>query len=368
MAVAGFIACCAAGCGMSDFVSLKSALEKYYTEPFDGLPEELRERVRCSFPTKHWDDWTPNQRHRKTGAAELEGCFEKNWNELTDAQRKCVHQHLHLMLWDKLTPEQRERSTRASELMGHFDKNWDELADEQRKCVQRASDPFHWDMLTPDQRRHRASEWDYQHDPAIAQKVSEWNALHAHKDENNRQTSYFERLVELDLQIKKWESLPVPSPSEQEKMDAKIALLEAEKKALESQWYKARGDFHSDQAPLSDENEPSRDAFPTACQPVFARQIRQGFRVYFDNDQNDKWWRLKMRAGADNRSLVACRVGEAKKGPGDGTLWRPDLIAGWLVDEYSKGHHGLSQSAAHAALRKFPGCESIADDMFPPDE
>lgn len=102
------------------------------------------------------------------------------------------------------------------------------------------------------------------------------------------------------------------------------------------------------------------------CMPVSAWQIRHYFPVVRDADANEKWWKEKM-ADAERYGLLACRVGEGKKGPG-GSLWRPHLVAAWLVDRQAKDREGLSPGAARAALKKFPGCEEIADELFPPDE
>jgi hypothetical protein len=113
----------------------------------------------------------------------------------------------------------------------------------------------------------------------------------------------------------------------------------------------------------SDEGEEPADS---PCQPVSAWQIRHHFPIVRDADANEKWWKEKM-ADAERYGLLDCRVGEGKKGPG-GSLWRPDLIAGWLVDRQAKDRDGLSLGAARAALKKFPGCEEIADELFPPDE
>lgn len=104
-----------------------------------------------------------------------------------------------------------------------------------------------------------------------------------------------------------------------------------------------------------------------SCQPVGAALIRQNFRVIRDADQNEKWWKEKM-ADAKRYGLLGCRVGEGKKGRAGGSLWRPDMIAGWLVDRHTKGMEGLPAEAVHRGLRQFPGCEDIADEMFPPDE
>ncbi len=104
-----------------------------------------------------------------------------------------------------------------------------------------------------------------------------------------------------------------------------------------------------------------------SCQPVSAALIRQNFRVIRDADKNEKWWKEKM-ADAKRYGLLGCRVGEGKKGRAGGSLWRPDMIAGWLVDRHTKEMEGLPAEAVHRGLRQFPGCEDIADDMFPPDE
>jgi hypothetical protein len=100
----------------------------------------------------------------------------------------------------------------------------------------------------------------------------------------------------------------------------------------------------------------------SSCQPAPAVKIIRHFNVKLDPDENDKWWKDKMREAKRN-GLAECRVGEGLKGPG-GSLWRPDLIAGWLVDRYEKDSQGLNPKAAAAALRKFPGCEEAADNFF----
>ncbi len=102
------------------------------------------------------------------------------------------------------------------------------------------------------------------------------------------------------------------------------------------------------------------------CQPVSAAEIKHHFRVIKDADANHKWWNRMMR-DAKRYGLTECRVGNGKKGPG-GSMWRPHLIGAWLVDRHAKNREGLSPSAARAALKKFPGCEEVADELFPPDE
>lgn len=116
-----------------------------------------------------------------------------------------------------------------------------------------------------------------------------------------------------------------------------------------------------------DTNEEVEESAAGSCQPVSASLIRQHFPVIRDADANDRWWKEKM-ADAERYGLLECRVGEGKKGRGGGSLWRPDMIAGWLVDRHANGKEGLPTDAARKGLRQFPDCEDIAEQMFPPDE
>lgn len=117
---------------------------------------------------------------------------------------------------------------------------------------------------------------------------------------------------------------------------------------------------------FAEDDEPDEPSV-SPCQPVSAWQIRHHFSVIKDADANEKWWKEKM-ADAERYGLLDCRVGEGKKGRGGGSLWRPDLVAAWLMDRLAKGREGLSPGAARAALKKFPGCEDVADVLFPSDE
>lgn len=116
-----------------------------------------------------------------------------------------------------------------------------------------------------------------------------------------------------------------------------------------------------------DAEEAADESAAGSCQPVSAGQIRQYFQVIRDVAANDKWWKDKM-ADAKRYGLLACRVGEGKKGQGIGSLWRPGMVAGWLVDRQDKGKEGLPVDAARKGLKKSPGCDGIADLMFPQDE
>ena len=104
----------------------------------------------------------------------------------------------------------------------------------------------------------------------------------------------------------------------------------------------------------------------SGCPPVGAAEIRHRFHVFKDDGANDAWWKTMMR-DAKRYGLMACRVGQGKTGPG-GSLWRPDLVGGWLVDRHATGREGMSSGAVRAAIKRIPGCEEIADELFPSDD
>lgn len=100
---------------------------------------------------------------------------------------------------------------------------------------------------------------------------------------------------------------------------------------------------------------------------VSAMQIKLHFAVINANeDANHEWWTKMMRNASDN-GLHECRIGCGKRGRG-GSLWRPDLIAAWLVERNNRKLDGISNNAARAALKKFTGYEEIAEQLFPKDE
>lgn len=99
---------------------------------------------------------------------------------------------------------------------------------------------------------------------------------------------------------------------------------------------------------------------------VSASDIRWKFTVIKSEDANDKWWRKMMRNASDN-GLRECRNGGGKKGRG-GSLWRPDLVAGWLVDRHERNFEGMGKNAARATLKKFSEYVDIAEELFPSDE
>lgn len=101
---------------------------------------------------------------------------------------------------------------------------------------------------------------------------------------------------------------------------------------------------------------------------VSAMQIKLHFAVINANeDANHEWWTKMMRNASDN-GLKGCRVGRGRKGA-VGSLWRPDLVAVWLVERTDKKLEGsMSKNAARAALKKFTGYEEVAEELFPKDD
>ncbi len=100
---------------------------------------------------------------------------------------------------------------------------------------------------------------------------------------------------------------------------------------------------------------------------VSAMQIMLHFVVInSDEDANCEWWKKMMRNASDT-GLKECRVGGGKKGRG-GSLWRADLVAGWVVDRHERNFEGMSKNAVRVVLKKFSGYEGTAEEFFPGDE
>ena len=79
-----------------------------------------------------------------------------------------------------------------------------------------------------------------------------------------------------------------------------------------------------------------------------------------DRRRSDEWWTSKMREAKRN-GLEACRVGAGRRKRG-GSLWRPKLIAHWLTEKVNRT--GFSARSIAAALKRVPGCESIAKEYL----
>lgn len=98
---------------------------------------------------------------------------------------------------------------------------------------------------------------------------------------------------------------------------------------------------------------------PVATTGVDSDAIIAGFRVKEDEAINQRWWKSHMR-DATRYQLNTCRVQIGGPNRGDQrqpSLWKPDAVAGWLVD---KGH--LSSKQVVRMLRQhFPESSDAAD-------
>lgn len=95
--------------------------------------------------------------------------------------------------------------------------------------------------------------------------------------------------------------------------------------------------------------------------PLSAEELAEYFYVQGIGEANQEAWRKLTRA-AEQNGLAECRVGKGKKGPG-GSLWRADLVASWLVAR--KRGARLTEAQARHALGRIPGYEDRARELFP---
>lgn len=257
----------------------------------------------------------------------LDGWFDKSLDELPVALRQRVEKELGFhALWEVLKPEERQR--------------WDNLKEEEQRMVA---------ITTANNRRNLALARDYNNDPATEQ------------DRQSRRDSFL-RMVDLDKAISEWESVATPVASDLAQKEARLVEFRQERDRMKRR-LQERADYYPGRIVSA-----GRGALSTSpIEPVSAALIREHFRVLRDADANDEWWKTNMR-DAKRNGLTQSRVGDGQKGQGGGSLWRPDLIAGWLVDRQGKSRQGLSANAARTALKKFAGCEEIAIAMFPDDK
>lgn len=102
----------------------------------------------------------------------------------------------------------------------------------------------------------------------------------------------------------------------------------------------------------------------TVCPPVPQDQIIENFMVFSDKEKNQKWWKDRLSEAERYKGLSGCRVGGGKRGPG-GSLWRPHLIADWLLNPKSKRKLTVSLKMVHSALLKFEGGNEAINAYFP---
>lgn len=93
--------------------------------------------------------------------------------------------------------------------------------------------------------------------------------------------------------------------------------------------------------------------------PVRSEEIISRFRVFRDEETNEEWWKVRMRAARRN-GLIECR--SRRHSPGRGNVlsyWHPDKIATWLCD---RREQPMTREKIAAVLRQyFPACADVAD-------
>jgi hypothetical protein len=235
-----------------------------------------------------------------------------------------------------------------NELVAWFEKPLGELPEDLRARVLSDFFPMPWDTLSADQRRSMAMQMDYQYDPATETDRKYW-------------WEFFERKTALEKRISEWERAATPTASDLSQKEMRLSELCRELARMTDEEQSGRG---GNGAAESDDERCG--PVGSTCPPATSADISHHFRVVHDPDNNDMWWKKCMR-NAKRNGLVICRVGEGKPGPG-GSLWRPDLVAGWLVDRKEEKKEGLGIDAARSALSKFPGCQEIAETLFAADE
>lgn len=232
-----------------------------------------------------------------------------------------------------------------NELEALFEKPFIELPENLQTLVLSAFFPMSWDALSADQRRNMARQIDSRQDLAIEAERKYW-------------WDFFERKSALEKLILEWESTAAPTASDLLIKEEQLANLRSELAQMANQERHAQGNS-------SAKIERTIQA-ASPCQPAISGDISWHFRVIYDRDKNNAWWKQRMR-DAKRNGLLKCRVGEGRKGPG-GSLWRPDMVAGWLVDRWHKKKQGLNIDEARSALLNFPGCQEMAETNFSADE
>lgn len=110
-----------------------------------------------------------------------------------------------------------------------FDKDFEELPEAERQRVERDFFMKPWDNLTADQRRRVARDWDSRHDPAMAQHDEYWR-------------QFFEHLLELKEKLEEWRGVATPTASDLAQKEKRIKELEQEIERMEKKQREDRGD------------------------------------------------------------------------------------------------------------------------------
>lgn len=115
-------------------------------------------------------------------------------------------------------------------LEGAFDKLLDALPVVLRQRVEKEFFPMPWDSLSAEQRRSVALQLDYQRDPATEADRQFW-------------WDFFERMHEVEVQIKEWERTETPTATDKSIKEARLKELRQEHERMKLQQKQARGDY-----------------------------------------------------------------------------------------------------------------------------
>lgn len=121
-----------------------------------------------------------------------------------------------------------------------FDKDLEDLPEAERRRVERDFFLIPWDNLSADQRRGVARQWDSQHDPAMAPHQEYWR-------------QFFEHLYALKEKLEEWQGAATPTASDLALKESRIKVLEQEIERMETQQQLDRGDV------LPASGHPDRD-------------------------------------------------------------------------------------------------------------
>lgn len=115
-------------------------------------------------------------------------------------------------------------------LDGEFNKTLDALSDTLRKLVEEEFSPMPWDSLNDAGRRSVALQLDYQRDPATEPDRQFW-------------WDFYERMHEVQAQIKEWEGTETPTATDKSLKEARLKELRQEHERMKLQQRQARGDY-----------------------------------------------------------------------------------------------------------------------------
>jgi hypothetical protein len=112
-----------------------------------------------------------------------------------------------------------------------------------------------------------------------------------------------------------------------------------------------------DAAVVSQSPKHDYDSYPSEAElrklGVPTREIIEAFKVHFDPEQNERWFRERMsNIKRANKGLAAALVQKGLPSRGAQhfhSYWRPDLVAAWLVDKQGNRIYPRGESPSNEA-------------------